>query len=1052
MSFLTSMALRRPTVALLAIVLVLASGIGAYRSLQVELFPQIDFPLVAVFVAYPSADPEAVVRAVTDPIERAIADAPELESIDSTSSEGRAAIFANFRYGTDMGAAQAHVENALNGVTFPDGVQEPDVGRFNPDDFPVIQFSVVSDRPVPEMQEFVQSRIVPEISGLEGVMDVSLAGTVDRSVRITVDAGKMAANDISLFQVAGALSENNLTLPAGLVFDGSQAVIAKTTHTLDSLEDIEGLIVGGSAETGPVRLADVATVTLGDGRPDSINRTNGKPGIGVSVTKEPDANTVDVTTAVNDALDGVEGLPPDVEIVVVADQGPEIQGQIDTLAREAIFGFFFAVSVVFAFMFTIRPTVVRGFFNTLRPTVVIALSIPLSILTGILLMFSQDMTLNFMTFGGLAISVGRVVDDSIVVLENVYRHIQGGRERWRAALEATTEVGPAIFASTLTTVVVFLPLAFIPGLFGAFFSPFALTVTFALIASLFVALTAVPVLGAYLLRPGDLPEGAGDEGDLVLPETGLQRVYGAILRWVLRRKLITLLAAALITLSSLGLAGLIPVNLFGGATDSLQVELEMPPGTTPEQTLAAVVEIEERLNDVSDLYAVTVGASEFGFIGTGGPTRRAEFFVTLSDGAPENVAEVLREDLAAPGRTVSITEIANGPPAGGVEIAVTGPDYGDIAAVSRELTASLESIEDIVNLENTVAQARPEIAIEVDPQRAAFLGLTTRQVAFQLSQYLIGQTVTTVTIDGETLDVVVAGDQRATGGLDGVASLIVAGQAGSAPLGDIAELSVREGPVEIARIDGVRSASVTADIIGDDAQAVGVLVQEKIDALQLPPGVSAASGGIFTDIAEGFQAVFISMAVGIVLVYLVMVASLGSLRNPFVIITTLPLALIGVFVALAVTGRSLGLPAMMGMLLLIGIVVTNAIVLIAFVEQQRAKGMAVYDALVSGARVRLRPILMTALTTSFALLPLAVASEGSGGIISAELATVVIGGLMSSTALTLLVLPIVYILFNDSIPRLLNRLFRRPQPAPEAALSRHSREGGNPEPDTAPAS
>jgi len=1022
------MALRRPTVTVLAIVLILVSGVGAYRSLQVELFPQIDFPLVAVFVAYPSADPEAVVRSVTDPIERAISDTPELESILSNSSEGRSAIFANFRYGTDMAEAQAAIEAAVGGVTFPDGVQEPDVGRFNPDDFPVVQFSVISDRPLAEMQDLVRSRIVPEISGLDGVMDVTLAGTVDRSVRITVDAEKLAANDVPLFQLAGALSENNLTLPAGLLFDGSQAIIAKTTYTLESVEDIENLIVGGSA-AGVVRLADVATVTLGNGTPDSIDRTNGKPGIGVSVTKGPDANTVDVTTAVNEALDSIEGLPADVEIIVVADQGPEIQRQIDALAREAIFGFFFAVSVVFAFMFTIRPTFVRGFFNTLRPTVVIALSIPLSVLTGILLMFSQDMSLNFMTFGGLAISVGRVVDDSIVVLENVYRHIQGGRERWRAALDATAEVGPAIVASTLTTVVVFLPLAFIPGLFGAFFSPFALTVTFALIASLFVALTAVPVLGAYLLRPGDLPEGAGDEGELMLPETALQRIYGAILRWVLRRRLITLLAAFLITLSSLGLLAVIPVNLFGGETDSLQIQVVMPPGTAPEQTLETVVEIEERLNDVSDLYSVTIGASEFGFTG-GGQARRAEFFVTLRDDAPEDIAQILREELNQPGRVVSISEVQDGPPGGGVDIAVTGPDYGDIATVSRELVTSLETIEDIVNLENTVTQARPEVAIEVDPEKAAFLGLTTRQVAFQLSLYLIGQTVTTISIDGQTYDVVVAGDPRAAGGLDGVSSLIVAGQVGSAPLGDIAKLVMREGPVEVSRIDGVRSASITADIIGDDAQAVGVLVQEKIDALQLPPGVSVESGGVFADIAEGFQAVFISMAVGIVLVYLVMVVSLGSLRNPFVIITTLPLALIGVFVSLAITGRSLGLPAMMGMLLLIGIVVTNAIVLIAFVEQQRARGMPVYDALVSGARVRLRPILMTALTTSFALLPLAVASEGSGGIISAELATVVIGGLMSSTGLTLLVLPIVYMLFNDSIPRLLNRLFRRPQPAP----------------------
>ena len=518
------MALRRPTVAVLAIFLVLGSGVMAYRSLQVELFPQIDFPLVTVFVAYPSADPEAVVRFVTEPVERAIADTPNLETIQSTSSEGTSAVFATFRYGTDMAETQTAIEAAVSGIVFPAGVGEPDVGRFNPDEFPVIFFSVVSDRELSETQAIVQSRVLPELSGIDGVMDVSLTGTVERSVRVIVDADRMAASGISMFQLAGALSENNLTLPAGLLFDGSQAVIAKTTHTLDSVQDVENLIVGASP-SGPVRLSDVANVTVGEGVPDSITRTNGKPGVGVSISKKPDANTVDVTTAINDALENIPGLPQDIEIIIVSDQGPEIQGQIDTLAKEALFGFLFAVTVVFAFMFTIRPTVFRGLGNTLRPTIVIALSIPLSVFTGILLMFWQDMTLNFMTFGGLAISVGRVVDDSIVVLENVYRHIQGGRDRWRAALEATTEVAPAIFASTMTTVVVFLPLAFIQGLVGAFFLPFALTVTFALIASLFVALTAVPVLAAYLLRPGDLPEGSGDEGELALPETSLQCVY-----------------------------------------------------------------------------------------------------------------------------------------------------------------------------------------------------------------------------------------------------------------------------------------------------------------------------------------------------------------------------------------------------------------------------------------------------------------------------------------------------------------------------------------------
>ena len=1022
------MALRRPTAAILAILLVLGSGIFAYRTLQVELFPQIEFPLVTVFTAYPSADPGAVVQDVTGPIERSIAGIEGLESVQSNSFEGNSAVFATFEYGTDMAEAESAIAAAVNSIVFPSAVEESTVGRFNPDEFPVIEFSVVSDRSVAEVQGIVESRVLPQISGIDGVMEIVLAGEVDRSVRVVVDSGKANASGVSLFQISSALRENNLTLPAGVVFDGNQAVIAKTTHEFDSVQDLKDVIVGAS-ESGPVRLSDVAEVTFGAGRPKSVSRTNGRPGISVAVSKTPEANTLDVTTAVNEALDGIAGLPPDVEIIVVSDQGPAIKNQVDNLVREALFGFLFAVSVVFAFMLTIRPTIIRGIFNTLRPTVVIGLSIPLSVFTGILLMSWQDMTLNFMTLGGLAISVGRVVDDSIVVLENVYRHIQAGRDRRRAALEATTEVGPAIFASTMTTVVVFLPLAFIQGLVGAFFLPFALTVTFALIASLVVALTAVPVLGALLLRPGDLPEGAGDEGEIVLPETWMQRVYGSILKWVLGHRLVTMATAILITVLSLGLTATIPVNLFGGGDDrALRIELALPAGTPVDETVAEVIEIEERLSEISDAYTVRIGATGQIFGPAPGGPEQASFFANLPHDAPDDIANVLRNELARPGRSLSISEVQDGPPSGGVEIFITGSNYDDITATSEELFAELSAIDGIVNLKSTVAQARDEISIQVDPEKAARIGLTTRQVGLQISQYLIGQTVTTMTVDGESVDVVLVGDPRDAAGVESIRSLVIVGPAGTAPLGEIADPVVREGPVSISRTDGVRSASINGDIIVDDTQAVGALIDEKIEGLTERPGVNVTSGGIFAEIAEGFQAIFVTMIIGIVLVYLVMVASLGSLRNPFVIVTTLPFALIGVLIALAVTGRSLGLPAMMGILLLIGIVVTNAIVLITFVEQQRERGMSVYDALVSGARVRLRPILMTALTTSFALLPLAVVSEGSGGLISAGLATVVIGGLMSSTVLTLIVLPIVYLLFNETIPDLFGRLVHRQSP------------------------
>ena len=514
MTFLTSFALRRPTVTLLAIILVLASGVISYRSMQVELFPQIEFPLVTVFASYPSADPEAVVRDVTDPIERAISGADGLETVQSTSSEGNTAVFATFQYGTDMAAAEAFVENALNGVTFPAAVDDPTVGRFDPDAFPVIQFGVVSDRPLIEVQALVQDLIIPEIEDIEGVTQVQLVGDVDRNFIVTADLEKMSASGISLFQVSSALRDNNVTLPAGLLFDGTQAVIAKTTHSLESVEDLRNLVVGVNEDgTGAALGRGGRYIRRGSDIQHLPNQRQTGPlhqcvqGAGSQHRgRHQRPSTMSLPT--------LEGIPDDVDVIVVTDQGPEIQGQIDNLVREGTFGFLFAVSVVFAFMLTIRPTVVRGFFNTLRPTVVIGLSIPLSVFTGILLMNWQDMTLNFMTLGGMAISVGRVVDDSIVVLENVYRHIQGGRERWRAALEATREVGAcdlrinhdhsrSVCASGLhsRTGRLLLPAV----------RPDGELRTDCLIAGC-PDRRARP--GSVPPAPGDLPEGAGDEGDL----------------------------------------------------------------------------------------------------------------------------------------------------------------------------------------------------------------------------------------------------------------------------------------------------------------------------------------------------------------------------------------------------------------------------------------------------------------------------------------------------------------------------------------------------------
>ena len=1037
MRIVTELAVRRRTVTLLGIVLALIAGIFTYRNLPVELFPEIEFPLVTVTAFYPSANPDAVVREVTAPIEGAISGVDGLETIQSISSENRSIVLASFKFGTDMEEAESTITSNLNSVRLPATVETPRASRISPDSFPVLQFSIIGDRDIEELQQILESSILPAISSVEGVFRVEVAGEVESRVLVTVDPEKLLRSGISLFQVSQALSDNSITLPAGTITGQGQTFPIKATNSYRSLDDLRDLVVGmplgaqgpaadrPSGPPAPVRLGDVAEVTLGTATATSISRTNGRPSVGLGVIKDPDANTIDVTSAVLEALDGV-ALPSDVEIVTVSNDGPAIQGQINTLQREGMFGFIFAITVVFLFMVTLRPTVPRGLFNTLRPTVVIALSIPLSIFTGVLLMDWQGLSLNFMTLGGLAISVGRVVDDSIVVLENVYRHIQGGRERWRAAVQATVEVGPAITASTLTTIVVFAPLAFIQGLVGAFFFPFALAVCFALIASLAVALTAVPVLGAYILRPGGLPEGAGEEDEIVERETWMQRAYEPVLRWSLRHKAITLVTAVVLTVGSLGLMAFIPVNLFSSGGDRfLQIDMTMPPGTAADRTVEEAASIEAEIEDITDVYLTTIGSPAASF-GGGGPSgfNQGSIFLQLKEDAGSDIAADLRQELGGvPGRTVNITEVVEGPPQGGLEIRVTGNNYDDIASATEELVAELGTIDGVVNVSSDISEARDEIVIDVDPGKAGAVGLSAQTVAFQVSQFLVGRSVAEVEIDGDKIDVVLTGRSDDITDVDSVRGMMIAGPMGAAPLADLAEVTIQKAPVSVSRTDGLRSATISGSITSEDTQAVGILVQETIDELILPPGVEVESGGVFAQIAEGFQGIFLAMGVGVVLVYLVMVVSLGSLRNPFVIVTSLPLALIGALAALAVTGRSMGLPAMMGILLLIGIVVTNAIVLIAFVEQLREKGLSVYDALIQGGRVRLRPILMTALTTSFALLPLAAFVSSEGGILSAELATVVIGGLMSSTVLTLVVVPVVYTLANESIPGLLRRIF-----------------------------
>ena len=1060
MSFITRLALRRRPVTVLIMIMLFGLGVYSYINLQRELFPDISFPNVAVNVFSANSDPETMMRDVSEPIEEAIAGISGLKEVSSVSTESRVNLLATFDFGTDMDDAEREVESAVNGTNLPDDVVVI-VSRLTPDAFPVIQFTVSGDEDIPSLQRLVNDVINPRLRRVDGVGAMYTLGEVEEQVIVSVDADKLKDLRLSSVQVADAITQNNISLPAGSINTRGTGYPVRTANEFGSLEDIRQLTVGfeqtdtafpQGPQTGkrPIKVSDVADVELTTADPQRISRANGKPGLILAIVKDPDSNTADVTDAVSIAMNAIidEGaLPPDVEVLELSNDGPQVRESLESLLREGTIGFLFAVAVVFIFLLNVRPSLMRGIALSLRPTAIIAISIPLSILTGVLLLsLTTDISLNFMSLAGLAIAVGRVVDDSIVVLENVYRHIHLGESRSEAAISGTQEVGAAIISSTLTTVVIFIPLAFIPGVVGEFFSPFAISVSLALLASTVVAITIVPVLAASLLRRGDFSDDSISDSAPADRQSMIQRIYSPMLLWAIRYKFLTVAIAIIITGASLGLITFIPITFFPAtAPEYLTINVELPVGTSVERTYEEALAVEESLVPFVErgyvtLYQTTVGSRAEQFeSGSAGGFHLAGAFVRLSEDVPENIEDIVREALPDRGEDVIITVsgISGGPAQGGLDVRVIGPDFNEITDVSRRLEERFSQIDGIVNLSSTVSEGKDEVVISVDPTKAGEYSLTTTAVGLQVNQFIVGRQISEIDIIGKTVDIVIRGDRADIEDIDKLKELRIESPAGPVKLGVIADIGIRKAPLSVFRFESERAARITGEIVAEDARAVGVEVDRAIANLEdVPPGISIDSGGFFEQINEGFQDVFVAMGVGVVLVYLVMVASLGALRTPFIIVLSLPLAIVGALVALLVTDRTLSLSAMMGFLLLVGIVVTNAIVLLTFVEQLRERGYDVFDALVEGGRVRLRPILMTAFTTTFALLPLA-ASDTDSGIIGAELATVVIGGLVSSTFLTLIVVPAMYWIFNVSLPSFyayIGRLISR-SPNPEAASS-----------------
>ncbi|TAK36649.1 MAG: LysM peptidoglycan-binding domain-containing protein [Chloroflexota bacterium] len=779
---------------------------------------------------------------------------------------------------------------------------------------------------------------------------------------------------------------------------------------------IPGMAIPQMPSIPQIYIRDLGQVALGTAEDASLTRTNGQNSVGVLIFKTRDANTVRVADAVNHKIAEIKSGLGDAGVVVIEDQSTAVRESISGLEREGLLGGLFAVLVIFLFLFNARSTMVT------------AVSIPVSILVAFLLMGWRDLSLNIMTMGGLTVSLGRVVDDAIVVLENIYRHVQRGESPMRAASAGAREVSAAITISTLTTVAVFLPLGFVGGIVGQVFTPFALTVTFALLASLAVALTIIPVLATFLVRPGRgrLEAGARSRSPQSPASTPrLHAICSPGVSWALRHRRATLGVAAVLFVGSLWTLPFIGTSFLPSSSEKLlQVTVEMPPGTNLHATEAVAEQVENQLSNLKEVevFQTTIGntGSLMGMTGIGaGNASTADIFVRLVSSADvHGVAESLRQSLSSIDSAASIVVSPLETMEGGsskLQVTIVGDDYEQVSDTANRAVSALGQIEGLANVRSDLAVSKPEVSVKVKPDAALQHGLTAIQVVQAVRDMITGQQATKMTLDGKPIDVYVQVNAADKDSLDKLKALTV-GTINPVPLSEIADVRSVDGPVRITRHNQARAATISGDVLKADTGAVSSAARQMMNDLDKPAGVRVQVGGVAEQMMEGFSNLGIALAVAVGLVYLVMVATMGSLSEPLVILASLPLASVGALLALLLTGRSLGMSAMIGMLMLVGIVVTNAVVLLDLVGQLRRRGFGVREALIEGGRTRVRPILMTAAATILALTPLML-GFGQGSLIASELATVVVGGLLTSTLLTLLVVPVVYSLVQELTER-----------------------------------
>ena len=1011
---ISAAAVRRPVATAMVFVALTVVGSFAYSRLRVDLFPELDFPSISVVTTYSGVGPEEMETLVTRPVEGAVARVEGIERMESFSSEGRSRVALRFDWGVELETAMNDVRAAVERVRtrLPEDADAPVVYKFDLTNLPVMSLALSGDMDEASIRRFADDLVQPYLERVAGVASVDVRGARDRVIRVEIDPERLTARNIGLMDVVSALRSQSLTVPAGTAEDGSENVLIRAMGEFESTLEIAQTVVAWRGDV-PIRLTDIAVVV--DDFEDYVNivRLNGQYGVTVSVSKSPDANMVAVADALYEAIDRFNRDYGDVAgLRIISDSSTFIRRSISGVQKGVLIG---AGLALLALLF---------FLQSVRSTFVIGIAIPISVIGTFLLMYQLDLTLNLITFGGLALGIGMLVDNAIVILENIYRHREGGKHAKEAAIEGSNEVGSAIVASTMTTLAVFLPVIFLGGFAAVFFGQMALVVTSALLCSLFVALTLVPVLGSVMLPRAKLEPGKKRNPLRRLLEW-IERGYTRSVEWVLRWSPLVVLVAVALVVVAVFLGRDVGTELLPESDESeIRIRAEYPSGTRIEVTEQAVETIErlvrEQVPEAQDILSV-LGTR--GFWSTSGE-ESARVSVNLvpveeRQRSSEEIAEALRPALARelPGMRASAR-------AGGgmwifrfirggderIRVEIRGHDLEIADNLAAQVVERLGEVDGVTDARSSREQGGRELRLNVDRDRADDFGMTTRQVAEVISLLTQGWDAGVYREAGDEFRIRVRlSEDELRSVQDVLDTPVTLPRGGSARVRDLVRIAHGETPKAIERLNQERIVLVSGGM--DEANDLGSVteaVREKLRDLDVPEGFSVILGGETQEQESTFRSMALGVLLALLLVYMVMAGQFESFVQPLVIMASVPFAFVGVVATLLLTGTTFNINSFMGVIVLVGVVVNNAIVLVDYINLMRRRyERPLREAIVESARRRLRPILMTTTTTVLALLPVAVGS-GTGGENQAPLARVVIGGLLFSTLITLFLVPILY--------------------------------------------